>query len=148
MTMIIPVLTFVTNKQKIVDLSAAAAKILHMKANYALATSAEVATVSMGKLLIPVLAFVAAAAGIALLIYGIVKAFDALSNSESESEKAVREANEALEAAKENANATKNAYNDLKNEINDYTKTVDALAQYTKGTEEWRNASEQLNESI
>lgn len=148
MTMIIPVLTFVTNKQKIVDLSAAAAKILHMKANYALATSAEAATVSMGKLLIPVLAFVAAAAGIALLIYGIVKAFDALSNSESESEKAIREANEALEAAKENANATKNAYNDLKNEINDYTKTVDALAQYTKGTEEWRNASEQLNESI
>lgn len=155
LSMVLPAVSLLFDQQRLAKLGDSAATLLHMQAVNA-DTAAEGASIPVKyasgaagwAALGPISIFIAIAAAAIALIYGIVKALDSLINAQSAEAKAAEEANKALEEAKENATATKNAYQELKNEITDYSEAVNALDQYTKGTEEWRDASEELNEQI
>ena len=104
LSMILPIVTTLLNKEKIMQLSAASARLLGMKFTVE-STAAEagsipikIASGTAGYFALgPLLIFVGIAAGAILLIVGITAALKALANAESDEAKALREANEQLE---------------------------------------------------
>ena len=88
--------------------------------------------------LLPILVIVAAVVATAVAIY-----------------KAVNADNEALEKAKKTASEAakqyeklKKAYDDLKQSLEDYKDAEDALNKLVKGTDEWKEAVQKLNEQV
>lgn len=155
LSMILPIVTTLLNKEKIMQLSAAAARLLGMKftventAAEAGSIPVKIASGTAGYFALgPLLIFVGIAAGAILLIVGITAALKALTNAESDEAKALREANEQLEAAKENAEDAKKAYEEIKTTLENYDSALEALYNCQRGTEEWYEATENLNNEI
>lgn len=155
LSMILPIVTTLLNKEKIMQLSAAAARLLGMEFTVK-ETAAEAGSIPVKMAsgtagyfaLGPLLIFVGIATGAILLIVGITAALKALTNAESDEAKALREANEQLEAAKENAEGAKKAYEEIKTTLENYDSALEALYSCQRGTEEWYEATENLNNEI
>ena len=124
LSMILPIVTTLLNKEKIMQLSAAAARLLGMKftvketAAEAGSIPIKIASGEAGYFALgPLLIFVGIAAGATLLIVGITAALKALANAEFDEAKALREANEQLEEQKKLAEETKNNYEEVKSAL-------------------------------
>lgn len=148
---ILPVVTTLLNKEKIVQLGVAAARLLGITSIHGESTAhlasvgPKIAAGEAGWFALgPLLLFVAIAAAVAAALYLLISGISALINVESDEEKAARLANEQLEASKEAADEAKKAYEDLKNAVSDYDGAVDALEKCTKGTQEWRDAFQEV----
>ena len=155
LSMILPIVTTLLNKEKIMQLSGAAARLLGIKSIVG-ETAAEAGSIPIkigsGEAgyfaLGPLLIFVGIAAGAILLIVGITAALKALANAESDEAKALREANEQLEEQKKLAEETKNNYEEVKSALEEYNSALETLYKCTQGTEEWYEATKNLNEEI
>ena len=88
--------------------------------------------------------YLAAAAAAAIVVVGIwnmVKAKDA-------EEHAVKRATEATKLQKEALNQVRTEYDELKKSIEDYKNAQNAIESLTKGTQEWRDAINDANQSV
>lgn len=155
LSMILPIVTTLLNKEKIMQLSAAAARLLGIEftvketAAEAGSIPIKIASGEAGYFALgPLLIFVGIAAGAILLIVGITAALKALANAESDEVKALREANEQLEEQKKLAEETKNNYEEVKSALEEYNSALETLYKCTQGTEEWYEATKNLNEEI
>jgi predicted membrane protein len=83
-------------------------------------------------------------AAIALLTAGIY----ALATAETEEEKNARKAAETYESLSEAASAATDKVNDLKSAFDGYDDVVDKLNQCVKGTQEWYQALEEVNNYV
>lgn len=155
LSMILPVITTLTNTEKIAELSAAAAKLLNMKFTAGVAkeeaglipikiASGEAGYFALG----PLVAFVAIAGAAILLIWGIAEALKAIANAETDEAKALREANEQLEEQQKLVEETKQSYEDVKSALESYNSALETLYSCTQGTREWYEATENLNNEI
>lgn len=155
LSMILPVITTLTNAEKIAELSAAAAKLLNMKFTAGVAkeeaglipikiASGEAGYFALG----PLVAFVAIAGAAILLIWGIAEALKAIANAETDEAKALREANEQLEEQQKLVEETKQSYEDVKSALEGYNSALETLYNCTQGTKEWYEATENLNSEI
>ena len=155
LSMILPIVTTLLNKEKIMQLSGAAARLMGIKSITG-ETAAEAGSIPIkigsGEAgyfaLGPLLIFVGIAAGAILLIVGITAALKALANAESDEAKALREANEQLEEQKKLVEDTKKNYEEVKSALEEYNKSLETLYQCTQGTKEWYEATKDLNEEI
>ena len=96
---------------------------------------------SLGPYLPIVIAVVAALGALTAAILIGVKAW----NKEAE---AAKKAAEAAKALGDEYKQTKAAYEELKQSISDYQEARDALEDMTKGTQEWYDAVDQLNQKV
>ena len=88
--------------------------------------------------------YLAAAAAAAIVVVGIwnmVKAKDAEEN-------AVKRATEATKLQKEALNQVRTEYDELKKSIEDYKDAQNAIESLTEGTQEWRDAINDANQSV
>lgn len=74
----------------------------------------------------------------------LVTALMAVANAETEEEKAVRLANERFEESKKAAEEARAAYEELKNAISSYDSVLEVLDKCVKGTQEWRDAFQEV----
>ena len=94
--------------------------------------------------LAPLLLVVAAIAAVGLAVWGAVKAYDALTQSQEEALDRSRQATDDLTKSTEEAEA---AANNLSSAFDKYDSAVDKLNKCTKGTEEWRDALQEANDA-
>jgi uncharacterized coiled-coil DUF342 family protein len=79
---------------------------------------------------------------------GLVALFVSLANAESEESKAAKEAAERADRFADAAEEAKNKANELKEAFKGYQEVVDKLNSCTKGTNEWKAALEDVNNSV
>ena len=148
LSMILPVLTTLTNKQKLATMSATAAQTLQTLAEK-LSIPVKIASGAAGwAALGPLLLFVAIAAAAIALIFALVKGIQALIKAYNADAIA---AEKAAETAKELADAAKEAndrLNDIKSSLESYQSAIDKLAQCTKNTQAWRDALEEVYKQV
>lgn len=101
---------------------------------------------SMVHLLAITLAFIAAIALIAGIVYGIVKAFQAFEASTPEGK--LKAAEEQAQKAKEAFNEVKNAYENLMEGFSQYKNAIKTVEDLTIGTEEWEEAINDVNTKV
>ena len=95
------------------------------------------ASIAMWQLTLIVVAIAAVAGAIAFLV-----------TQQSKEEKAAKKAIENAEKLAEAHNNAKDALEDLKSSFDAYDTAVEALEACTEGTEEWKNALEDVNETV
>ena len=101
---------------------------------------------SMSPILAITLVLVAALAGLALVIWGVVSAVKFFINNSPEGKlKAAREESAALT---EELNKTKQAAQDLKDSFDSYNEIQKKLSECKKGTEEWNEALRENNDKV
>ena len=153
LSMIIPLVTSLTQKDALANMSAAAKKILHITATEA-ETAAEGASVpvkgasaaaSWG-LVWPILALTAALLAVIGIIWLFVKGLQAIKANTPEGK---------LEAAKDKAKELKtalddatNSANELKSAFDSYESIQEKLKNCTKGTQEWYDALTEANSKV
>lgn len=121
------------------DAGAAVAKWLHKVANDAL-NSSLVATLV---LLVPLALAIGAVVAIGL---GVVKLIEKI-NSQKPSEK-LKAAQEATQAAADAAKEAADAYENLNTSFSELASKYSTLKNLTKGTEEWKTATQEINEDV
>ena len=113
----------------------------HTKTLWAKVAAQIAATGSLLPLLAATLAIVAALAVLAVIVWGVVKAFE---KEETESEKIAK----AHERLKEQSEELKNQYEELKKSIDDLKTSQSSLDTMIKGTQAWIDANEELESQI
>ena len=151
--MILPVITMFTNKQKLAELSLAAAKILHVAgssgvtaAEWAEAAAKEGSAVATWTLIWPIGVLMAAVLALLAVIWLIVKAFEAWQEStpEGQLKKAEETARELADAAKE----AKERVDNLREAFESYHTITNKLNSCVKGTQEWRDTLIEVNNQV
>ena len=146
-----------TNKKQLI---AAGNSILHiagLTGETAATTGATVATglfskalvalnASFGPLGVVIGVFVAALAAVALVVWGVVEAFQFLKNSTPEAQ--LKAAKEQAKELNKTLEETTNAANELKNAFNEYDSAQKALEDCTKNTQEWYKALTDVNNQV
>ena len=84
----------------------------------------------------------------ALKVIAIIAAIAFLVTQESAAEKKAKKAAEAAEGLAESANEAKQALEDIKSAFNGYDTAVAKLNECTKGTKEWRDALQAVNQEV
>lgn len=115
-------------------------------ANKGLAISILGVEATLSPLLVIVLAIMAAMAALILIVVGLSAAFAEFKNNSPEgklakSTAAAKELSEKLDTAKQSAE-------DLKNAFNNYDSVVEQLENCTRGTDEWKQALEDVNNQV
>ena len=85
--------------------------------------------------------YIALAAGVALAIYGLYKAWN-------QEKQAAQKAAKAAQEAKQKYDDIKTSFNELKSSIENYHNAQDAIKDLTKGTQEWRDAIKESNDQV
>ena len=96
---------------------------------------------ALGPLWVVLLGIAAAIGTVAIAASSFIKAINA--------EKiALEEASKTAEGLSKEYESTKDSYDNLKDSLADYGEAEEALNKLTQGTEEWRDAVDQLNEKV
>lgn len=137
LSMVIPVVTALTNKDTQASITHAGAKIAEAFATEKAAAANLSFMASLG-----IITGIIIAVGLA--IYGVVKAFQALhaASPEGQLEAAKKATEEATKAAEE----AKTAYEKLKSTIENYQSAKDKIKSLEKGTDEFKEAIKEANE--
>ena len=110
--------------------------------NTALIEANEGAVVSYGQTtLSSYLPMIGVAAGVALAIYGIYRAWTA-------DARAAQKATETAQRAKKSYDQVKESADNLKSSLTGYNEAVDNLDKLTKGTQQWKEALIQVNDKV
>ena len=151
LSMILPVITMFTNKQRLAEISLAAAKLLHIggssgvtAAEWAEAAAKEGSAAATWSLIWPIGVLMAAILALIAVIWLIVKAYQAWQENSPEGK--LKTAKEELEKTTEAAENAKTAFEDLKTTIENYDSAIDSLKGLVKGTDEFKAAVEKANE--
>lgn len=111
------------------------------------ATSGMVAlNLSTKSFIVTSLALVGAVAAISLTIWGVVKAIQAAKAASPEGR--LKAAKEQAKQLQERLNEAKQAATDLTSAFNDYDSVVTKLNECTKGTQEWKSALADVNNTV
>ena len=109
--------------------------------NLTVAQSFRIIGASVTTALTSLLPYIAVIGGIALIIWGIVQAY----NAET---KALEKAQKKVEEAQNRYKELKDAYDELKSSLEDYQAAQNAIDQLTIGTQEWRDALADANQQV
>ena len=108
-------------------------------AQMSLATAIRTVTASI--LASPLAPFIAIAAAVGVAIYGVYKQW----NRENE---AAQKAAKTAQETKKTYDDLKSSYDNLKSSLEDYNSAQNAIAEMTKGTQEWRDAIRESNDAV
>ena len=104
------------------------------------AANMSVAT-SFGAIIAAAAPFIAIAAAIGVAVYAMYKTW----NQENQ---AAQKAAQTAKKAKQTYDDLKSSYDNLKSSLENYNSAQDAIAEMTKGTQEWRDAIRESNDAV
>lgn len=139
-------LSGMTLKQAMAEMGLTGAKTTGITATIAATLANMGLSASLAALIASVLVFTAVIGGLALIIWGVVKAYQAWKANTIDGQiEAAREASEGLNKA---LDETKQKVDDLKSSFDNYDSVVEKLANCTKGTEEWKEVLKENNDQV
>ena len=113
-----------------------------------ISSTAGAATISVGTLMLTIAALVAAIAAWIWAAKRISEALEDVSKTSDEAAEVLDNANKTLEQQKVSAQEAATALADLKSSLENLSNQEDKLDELAKGTEEWNNQLQEVNNSI
>ena len=153
LSMILPIVITLTNKQRLAELAVTAAKALHAvgaggvtAAELAETSAKEASAMATWTLIWPIGVLMAAILALIGVIWLIVKAFEAWQKSTPEGQ--LKKAEENAKALADAANEAKNRAEELKSAFDSYHEVVEKLNACVKGTQEWKDTLQEVNTQV
>lgn len=133
----------ITKEDGIYQIKDAAGKVVNEKATGFLSRAQKALNGNFFTAFIALLPYIAALAGLAIVIYGLVKAYQVWKAEQPEEQ--LKKAKEETEHLTEATNQANEACQNLKNTISSYSEAKASLDTLTQGTEEFKAKLEEVN---